>query len=139
MYPGHQVSLSIDSFGVMPPPCDPYSQVSSPSISHLGDVSDVDVEISTIIDDLRRTLRLMNHQAQKREVDMGGIVAILLETPRPLLDACTRQSIRQATSLADLVVLVSGDAVVPLNQTDSVAPLCVALAQSDQSSPVSRR
>ena len=66
-------------------------------------------------------------------------VATLLETPRPLLDASTRQSIRQATSLADLVVLVRGDAVVPLDQTDSVDRLWVALMQSERSSAARRR
>ena len=62
------------------------------------------------------------------------IVANQLETSRPLLDASTRQPIRQATSLADLVILASGDAVVPLDQTASVDRLCVALAQSERSS-----
>ena len=49
------------------------------------------------------------------------IVAILLETTRPLLDASTRQSIRQATSIADLAVLAIGDVVVPLDQTEPTA------------------
>ena len=65
-------------------------------------------------------------------------MAILLETSRPLLDASTRQP-RQTTSLADLAVLASEDAVVPLTQTDSVAGLCVALAQSERSSVARRR
>ena len=61
-------------------------------------------------------------------------VAILVENSRPLLDASKRQYIRQATSLADWVILASGDAVLPLDQTASVDRLCVALAQSERSS-----
>ena len=70
----------------------------------------------------------MDYKYQQREVDLVRIAATLLEITRPLLDASTCQSIRQATSLADLVVLASMDAVVPLDQTDSVARFCVALA-----------
>ena len=128
LQPGHQGSLSIASSGMMPPHCAPCSQASSPSRSRFVDVSDVDVESSTIIANLRRTLRSIDHQSQQREVDLVRIVATLLDTPRSPLDASTRQSITQATSLADLVVLVSGNAVVPFNQTDSVARLYVALA-----------
>ena len=58
---------------------------------------------------------------------------------RPLLHASSRQSIRQATSLTDLIVLTSGDAVVPLDQTDSVSRLYVAIAQSERSSASRRR
>ena len=133
LQPGHQGSLSIASSGMMPPHCAPCSQASSPSRSRFVDVSDVDGESSTIIANLRRTLRSIDHQSQQREVDLVRIVATLLETPRPLLDASTRQFIQQTTSLADLVVLAIGDAVVPLDQTYSVARLCVALAQSERS------
>ena len=63
----------------------------------VGDVSDVDVESSTIVADLCRTLRRLEQQARQREVVLVRIVAKLLETPRPLLDASTGQSIRQAT------------------------------------------
>ena len=55
-----------------------------------------------------------------------------------LSDATSRQSIRQATSLTDLVVLASGDAVVPLFIKELIARLCVALTLSKGSS-VSRR
>ena len=81
----------------------------------------------------------MNQQAQQREVDLVKIVAPLLETSRPLLDASTRQYIRQAKSLADLFVLASGDAFVFLAQTGSVSRLCVALALSERSSGARRR
>ena len=67
------------------------------------------------------------------------IISLLSETPRPLLDAATRQSIWQATSLADLAVLAGGDVVVRVDHTDSVARLCVALAQSERSSAARRR
>ena len=58
------------------------------------------------------------------------IVATILDKLLPQHDASGRQFIRQATSLADLVVLTSEDAVVPLNELGSVHRLCVALAQS---------
>ena len=73
----------------------------------------------------------MDHQDQQREVDLVRVVATLFETPRTLLDASTRQSIRQDTSLPDVAVLASRVAVVPLAKMDSVARFCVALAQSE--------
>ena len=76
----------------------------------------------------------MDQEALQREIDLLRIVTTLLETLRPLLDASTRQFIRQATSLADLVVLASGDAVVPFRSNYWIARMCVALAQSDRSS-----
>ena len=79
---------------MMSPPCGPCSQASSLSKPRLGDVLDVDVKVSTIVADLRQTLRLVDHQDQQRKVDLLWIVAKLLETPRSLLDASTRQSIR---------------------------------------------
>ena len=81
----------------------------------------------------------MDRQAQPREVYLVRIVATLLETPRPLPDASTRQLNLQSTSLDDLVVFATGDAFVPLDQTFSVARLCVALAQSERSSAAHRR
>ena len=123
----------------MPPAYDPCSQVTLPISSRLGDVADVDVKILTIRNHLRWTLRIMNQQAQQREVDLVKIVAPLLETSRPLLDASTRQYIRQVKSLADLFVLASGDAFVFLAQTGSVSRLCVALALSERSSAARRR
>ena len=62
--PGHPGSLSIDSSGLMPTQWCPYLQDLKPSVSGIGDVSDINVEMSTIVTDLRRTLRHMVHQAQ---------------------------------------------------------------------------
>ena len=60
----------------------------------------------------------MDQQAQQREVHLVRTVTIPLETQRPQLGAWTRRSIRQTKSLADLIVLASGDAVVSLDHTD---------------------
>ena len=81
----------------------------------------------------------MNHRTQQHEVDIVRIIALLLETPRPLLDAAARQSIWQATSLAYLAVHAGGDVVVPLDHTNSESRLCVSLAQSERSSAAHRR
>ena len=138
-HPDHRRFLSIESSGMTSTHCAHYSQASSPSRSRLGDCSNVDSINSTIVANLLLMLRRMDHQSQQIEINLVRIIATLLETPWPLFDSCMRQSIRQATSLSILVVLAGGVVVIPLDHTDSVARLCVALAQSERSSPARRR
>ena len=94
LQPGHQSSTPPDSSRTVPPPCGPYSQVSSPSRFCLGDVSDVVYQSSTMDADRRQTPIRMVHQAQQREIDLAQIFATLLETPRPQLVVSMFQSIR---------------------------------------------
>ena len=123
---------------MVPPHCGPCMQASSPSRIRFGDVSDADYQSSTIVADLRRTLRRMDYQAQQRGTpgaDFGHAIGDATAAAR-----CIYASIHPAGyTRADLVVLAGGDAVVPLDQTHSVSRLCVALAQSERSSAARRR
>ena len=83
LHHGRQGSAPPHASGTVPPTCGTCSQAFPPLRSLLGDVSDVDLQRSTIVDDLRQTLRRMNHQAQQRQVDLVQLVDTLLMPPSP--------------------------------------------------------
>ena len=83
LHPGRQGSAPPNASGTVPPTCGNFSQAFPPLRSLVGDVSDVDLQRSTIVDDLRQTLRRMNHQAQQRQVDQVQLVDTLLMPPSP--------------------------------------------------------
>ena len=115
------------------------SSTFSPPYDHADPLSVFDVAVSAAVVDIHRTLARIDQQTQRREIDLVRLVSSLLDTPRLLLGASQLPSIRPANSLADLVTLANGDIVESIDHSDSVARLCVALAQSEQTSASCRR
>uniref|UniRef100_M4C4X5 Uncharacterized protein n=1 Tax=Hyaloperonospora arabidopsidis (strain Emoy2) TaxID=559515 RepID=M4C4X5_HYAAE len=91
------------------------------------------------MNDFHGTLARIDQQTQRLEVDLVRVVATLIETPRPHLDASLRQSIRRAESLADLTTLENDNIVEPTDHLDLIARLCVAIAQFEQASAACRQ
>ena len=54
--------------------------------------SDTDVSIAVTVNDLYRMLARIDRQTQRREVNLVGVVAILLETPGPLFAGSVDQA-----------------------------------------------
>ena len=71
---------------------------------------------------------LSGQRIQSRDIELNRVIAALLESPWPLLDACLRQSILRTHTLADLDILANRAAASPDDHSADVASLCVGIS-----------